>query len=78
MLQLDCSTVTVRDNTNCDVNTVEVNIISDVSTDNVNCDVSGVQDDDSSTNRNNISNTDLTSNIDCQIPDMSTVGLWLT
>ena len=64
---LDCSIVTVRDNINCDVNTIEVNIISDVSTDNVNCDVSGVQDDDSSTNHNNISNTDLTSNTDCQI-----------
>ena len=53
---LDC-TSTVRD-VNCDVNTVEVNTSSDVSTDNVNCDVRSVQDNHSS----NVSDTDITGN----------------
>jgi len=63
---VDC-TSTVRD-VNCDVNSVEVNTGSDVSTDNVNCDVSSVQDNYSS----NVSDTDITSN-NKGIPDVSTV-----
>ena len=66
---VDCTTV--RDSANCDVSIVGVNISSDVSTDNVICDVSSVQDNgDCNTN---ISNTDLTGNNDCTIPDVSTV-----
>ena len=58
----------VRDNAfvNYDVTTVEVNASSDVSTDNVNCNVSGVQ-------ISNISNTDITGDNECTIPDVSTV-----
>ena len=65
-VMVDCNIV--RDNANSDVSTVGS---SGVNVDNVNCDVSSIQDNgDCSTN---ISNTDLTGNNDCTIPDVSTV-----
>ena len=65
-VMVDCNIV--RDNANSDVSTVGS---SGVNVDNINCDVSSIQDNgDCSTN---ISNTDLTGNNDCTIPDVSTV-----